>query len=144
VRTARDLLGDSIVKLVITNGIDVANVTHLGRGPMVAQRIALLWSSAGCVVQGCSRTVGIETDHRVPWADDRVTELSNLDRLCHHHHDPKTRHGWALVPGTGKRPMVPPADPRHPATRSPDSARGDPRPPPDSSLPRSRLVGDAA
>jgi hypothetical protein len=144
VRTARDLLGDSIVKLVITNGIDVANVTHLGHGPTVAQRVALLWASAGCVVQGCSRTVGIETDHRVPWADDRVTELSNLDRLCHHHHDLKTRHGWALVPGTGERPMVPPADRQHPATRSPDSAGGDPRPPPDSSPPGSRLVGDAA
>jgi BarA-like signal transduction histidine kinase len=41
-RTARDLLGESIVKLVITNGVDVANVTHLGRGPTAAQRIALL------------------------------------------------------------------------------------------------------
>jgi hypothetical protein len=81
VRTARELLGDSIVKLVITNGIDVANVTHLRRGPTAAQRAALLWTSTGCVVRGCSRTIGIETDHRVPWADDRVTELGNLDRL---------------------------------------------------------------
>jgi hypothetical protein len=41
-RTARDLLGESIVKLVITNGVDGADVTHLGRGPTAAQRIALL------------------------------------------------------------------------------------------------------
>ena len=32
VSVARTLLGEAIVKLVITNGVDVANVTHLGRG----------------------------------------------------------------------------------------------------------------
>jgi hypothetical protein len=26
----------------------------------------------------------------------------------------KTHHGWALVPGTGKRDMVPPDHPSHP------------------------------
>jgi hypothetical protein len=41
---ARDLLGDAIVKLVITNGVDVANITHLGRGPTTAQKIALMWT----------------------------------------------------------------------------------------------------
>ncbi|HKA83854.1 MAG TPA: DUF222 domain-containing protein [Acidimicrobiales bacterium] len=144
VSTARDLLGDSIVKLVITNGVDVANVTHLGRGPTAAQRVALLWTSAGCVVEGCSSTIGIETDHRVPWADDRVTELANLDRLCSHHHDLKTRQGWALAPGTGKRPMVPPGDPRHAANQSPNAAPTDPRPPPGPTAPGSRPFGDAA
>ena len=129
VRTARDLLGDSIVKLVITNGVDVANVTHLGRGPTVAQRIALLWSSPGCDVRGCSSTIGIQTDHRVPWSDDQVTELPNLDRLCSHHHYLKTRHGWALVVGTGKRPMVARGDPRHPANQGPTSACDDSSPP---------------
>jgi hypothetical protein len=38
--TARELLGESILKLVITKGVDVLNVTHLGRGPTAAQRIA--------------------------------------------------------------------------------------------------------
>jgi len=144
VRTARALLGESIVKLVITNGVDVANVTHLGRGPTAAQRVALLWTSAGCVVERCSRTIGIETDHRVPWADDRVTELANLDRLCSHHHDLKTRQGWALAPGTGKRPMVPPGDPRHPANQPPHPAPTHPRPPPNPTAPRSTQYGDAA
>jgi hypothetical protein len=130
-RTARDLLGESVVKLVITNGVGVANVTHLGRGPTAAQRVAMLWSSPGCEVQGCSSTIGIEVDHRVPWADDRVTELANLDPLCGHHHRQKTRHGWALIAGTGKRPMVPPGDPRHPANQTPEPAAGRPRAGPD-------------
>ena len=42
---ARELLGDAVLKLVITNGVDVANVTHLGRGPTIAQKIALLWQA---------------------------------------------------------------------------------------------------
>jgi hypothetical protein len=128
IRAARDLLGESIVKLVITNGVDVANVTHMGRGPTAAQRIAMLWRSPGCEVQGCASSVGIQADHRVPWADDRVTELANLDPLCAHHHRLKTHHGWALVAGNGRRPLVPPGDPRHPANQAPDPARGDPGP----------------
>ncbi len=106
VATARALLGESILKLVITNGSDVANVTHLGRGPTVAQRIALLWSSPGCDVRGCCSTISVQADDRVPWADDRITELANLDHLCAHHHRLKTHRGWGLVPGIGKRPMV--------------------------------------
>jgi Domain of unknown function (DUF222) len=127
-RSARELLGESIVKLVVTNGVDVANVTHLGRGPTAAQRIAMLWSSPGCEVRGCSSTVGIQADHRVPWADGQVTELANLDPLCVHHHRLKTHYGWALIAGTGKRSMVPPSDPRHPARQAPDPAGGDSRP----------------
>jgi len=115
-RVARALLGDSIVKLVITRGVDVVNVTNLGRGPTAAQRVALLWATPGCTNSECDHTLAIQHDHRVPWADDQVTELHNLDRLCptpcHHR---KTHDGWALVLGTGRRPLVPPDDPRHPA-----------------------------
>lgn len=118
VRTARELLGDAVLKLVLTRGSDVANVTHLGRGPSAAQRVALLWSQPGCTVEGCHRR-RVEIDHRVPWAETRRTRLGELDALCPAHHDLKTHEGWALVEGAGKRPMVPPDHPAHPAkTRS--------------------------
>ncbi len=42
VATARALLGDAILKLVLTQGVDVRNVTSLGRGPSAAQKVALL------------------------------------------------------------------------------------------------------
>jgi hypothetical protein len=113
VPVARDLLGDAILHLVITRGVDVAHVTHLGRGPTAAQKIALAWTSPGCTVQGCPRT-RIQYDHREDYARTRHTRLDELDPLCGHHHDLKTRHNWALVPGTGKRPIVAPTDPRHP------------------------------
>jgi Domain of unknown function (DUF222) len=118
---ARDLLGEAIVKLVITSGVDVANVTHLGRGPTTAQKIALLWTTPTCAAAGCPRR-RIEYDHQKPWADTRHTRLDELDPLCVYHHDLKTRLGWALVPGKGKRAFVPPDDPRyarhHPVRRT--------------------------
>ena len=117
VSVAEGLLGRSVLQLVITRGVDVLNVTHLGRGPTAAQKIALAWASPGCTVAGCWRT-RTENDHREPWAQTRHTRLDELDPLCAHHHDLKTRSGWALVDGTGKRPMVPPDDPQHPNHRS--------------------------
>jgi hypothetical protein len=126
VPVAAGLLGQSVLQLVITRGVDVLNVTHLGRGPTAAQKIALAWASPGCTVQGCWRT-RVEHDHRQPWAETRHTRLDELDPLCEFHHDLKTRHGWALVAGTGKRPMVPPDDPRHPKRRADPETAGRPR-----------------
>jgi Domain of unknown function (DUF222) len=117
VSVARDLLGEAIVKLVITRGVDVANVTHLGRGPTTAQKIALMWTNPTCTAEGCHRR-RIEYDHRKPWSQTRHTRLDELDPLCEFHHDLKTRLGWALVPGKGKRAFVPPDDPRHPRHHS--------------------------
>jgi hypothetical protein len=114
--TARELLGDAILKLVITKGVDVLHVTHLGRGPTAAQRVALLWSSPGCSVEGCPRT-RVEIDHREPYAKTGHTKLGECDPLCTLHHYMKHHHGWSLVEGTGKRAFVPPSDPRHPKNR---------------------------
>jgi hypothetical protein len=126
VRIARQFLGDAVLKLVLIRGVDVAHVTHLGRGPSDAQRIAMMWSSPTCVVQGCN-AVRTEADHRIPWAQSRHTRLDELDALCGHHHDLKTYDGWALVAGTGRRPMVAPDDPRHPRHSAyPGSGRAPP------------------
>jgi hypothetical protein len=119
IRVARGLLGDAILKLVITRGVDVASVTHLGRGPTAAQRIASLWTTPGCTNVGCSNTLAIEHDHREPWTQVHETALDNLDRLCPRCHRRKTHDGWALAPGQGRRPLVPPGDPRHPNNSPP-------------------------
>ena len=110
---ARELLGEAVLKLVITRGVDVCNVTHLGRGPTAAQKVALAWTGPGCAAEGCFRT-RIEYDHREDWRKTRHTRLDELDPLCTYHHDLKTRLGWALVSGHGKRALVPPDDSRHP------------------------------
>jgi hypothetical protein len=119
VAVARGLLGDAIVKLVITKGVDVANVTHLGRSVTVAQQVALLWRAPECTRSGCTRTHRLENDHREDWIRTKHTRLDETDPLCGHDHDLKTYQGWALVAGTGKRAMVPPHDPRHPKHKPP-------------------------
>ena len=117
VRVARDLLGDAVVDLVITRGRDVATVVHLGRGPSAAQKIALMWTQPTCSRQGCEQLwTHTEVDHRRPWSETHSTVLGELDRLCRHDHRLKTNHGWALVEGTGIRPMVPPGHPDHPGS----------------------------
>lgn len=107
VRVAVDLLGDATWKLVLTRGVDVANVTTLSRKASAAMLAALAWRSPVCTVEGCGRTI-LQIDHRIPWAETRHTTLCELDPLCPHHHDLKTHEGWALVPGSGVRPMRPP------------------------------------
>ena len=57
------MLGNAVLKLVITKGVDVANVTHLGRGATAAQRIALLWSKPKCANVECS-SMFVQLDHR--------------------------------------------------------------------------------
>jgi hypothetical protein len=130
-RRARELLGDAVLHLVITRGVDVLNVTHLGRGPTAAQRVALAWAAPVCTVEGCYRR-RLENDHREPWAKTRHTRLDELDPLCDFHHDLKSYLDWALVPGTGKRRFVPPDDSRHPdnqgATSNDPERRAEARP----------------
>ena len=46
------------------------------------------------------------------------TDITNLDRLCHHHHDLKTNHGLRLEPGVGRRRLLPPDHPDHPELTS--------------------------
>ena len=119
VRIARDLLGDAILKLVITKGVDVANVTHLGRSPTVAQRVALLVAVTR-VHQGRLHphpTARERPPRRLGRNETHATRRARP--VLRHDHDLKTYHGWALVEGTGKRPMVPPDDPRHPNYRAP-------------------------
>jgi hypothetical protein len=104
-------------------------VTHLGRGPIAAQKAALLWMNPTCVVQGCSRA-RVEWDQREPWAQTKHTRLDELDPLCSFHPDLKTRLGYALTAGGGKRAFVAPDDPGHPRTRTEPRAAPSRRQPP--------------
>ena len=140
VSEARALLGDSILHLVSENGVDVQNITYLGRGPNAVQTLALLWTSQQCSVLGCHRTQ-TQNDHRIEFAQTKHTRLDELDPLCHFHHGLKTFEGWALVAGTGSRRMVGPDDPDHPG-RSGSPVR--PRPPDSPGRPHTAVAPDLA
>jgi hypothetical protein len=122
IRVAQELLGEAMLDLVITRGTDVATAVHLGRQPTAAQKAALLWTQPTCSRLGCDQTwTHAQIDHRTPWAETHETSLAELDRLCPHDHRLKTHAGWALVPGTGKRLMVPPDHLLHPANAPPNA-----------------------
>ncbi len=100
---------------LVLDALNMAALTRRGVDGVIkiAQKIALLWQSPCCSVEGCTRT-RIEFDHREPWARTKHTRLGELDCLCAFHHDLKHRDGWGLVGGTGNRAMVPPDHPDHP------------------------------
>ncbi len=74
--TAVNELGDAITKVIVTDGVDVTKVCHLGRTVPAHVRSALEERDEICVVPGCDVAKGLEIDHRVvPFAQDGPTEL---------------------------------------------------------------------
>jgi hypothetical protein len=120
VEVARRLAVDSILSVLVTNGVDVTAVAHGGRTIPAPVRRALVERDPVCVVPGCGLHEGLEIDHVEPFAQGGLTSLANLVRLCHWHHYLKThqRHrlertadGWQwIVPddaGLGSPPLDP-------------------------------------
>jgi hypothetical protein len=94
---AREVLGnDTMVKLVITKGVDVLNVTHLGRTRTAAVQTALDWLYDECAVVGCHRRVSIEQHHTEPYRHTGHTRLSELAPLCRFHHRLVERESYQL------------------------------------------------
>lgn len=114
VATVRELWPDAVVKAVITNGIGVANVTHMGRRATEAMATAMQFMSPWCTNIGCDNDRFVEIDHRLGWATVGRTRLDELDGLCSHCHRLKTNGNWQLVAGAGRRRFVPPEHPDHP------------------------------
>lgn len=104
----RRFLPQAAIDIVVTNGVDAFNVTHLGRRTTARQQTVLDLLNIGCTRLGCNATEHLQVDHRIDWAHIHVTELANLDWLCPHDHRLKTHHGWQLEPGTGTRRLLPP------------------------------------
>ena len=131
VSLVRDWMQDAFLAAIVTDGVDIRSVVHLGRRPTALQRTALQWRAPVCTRQGCGRNLGLEVDHNTGWTVTHRTELDDLDPLCHHDHDLKTRFGWALEPGKGTRRLLPPDHPDHPANSSAGPPATGPPPRPD-------------
>jgi hypothetical protein len=132
VTVVHDILASESPFLIglMTKARDLSGVYHHGRHPNAHQRSALDFLYPTCAAQGCNARAGLQYDHRIDWSKTHYTIYDLLDRLCPHHHRLKTQRNWALVAGTGKRPFVPPDDPRHPRF-----AASDPTPPAAGSTP---------
>jgi len=87
VATARRLLSDSVLKLIVSDGVDVYNVTHAGRTIPAHLRSALLVRDQVCCRPGCGERKRLETHHyNVDYAHLPQARLANLARLCHWDH----------------------------------------------------------
>jgi hypothetical protein len=138
VSVVQDWMKDAFLAAIVTDGVDIRSVVHLGRRPTALQRTALQWLSPTCTREGCGHSARLEIDHDIDWAVTHTTCLDALDPLCDHDHDLKTRSGWALEPGTGKRRLLPPDHPDHPGSpqqrheRATGPPESDPDPPGDA------------
>jgi hypothetical protein len=101
VGVVRSMMDDAFLTAVVSGGVDVAKVAHLGRHPTAHQRSALAVRDPECVVDHCHVRVGLEIDHVEPWSATRVTKLDALARLCRFHHAQKTHEGYRLEGGPG-------------------------------------------
>jgi Domain of unknown function (DUF222) len=111
VSTVRGVLSEAFVKLLVTDGVDVLTVCHVGRGVPAHLRSALEERDPTCVVPGCDVAMGLEIDHwETAYADGGPTALANLARLCHFHHAMKTYRGFELGGGPGKWEWEPPPE----------------------------------
>jgi hypothetical protein len=106
VATARSLLGDAFVELLVRDGSDVLTITGKGRTIPVRLRSAVRARDRHCRWPGCRGTLGLQIHH---WDFDYrrggATHISNLVMLCKFHHDRCTYHGWRVEAdpaGTGE------------------------------------------
>jgi hypothetical protein len=111
--TATRVLDDAFVKLVITDGVDVQSVCHLGRTIPAHLKTALEERDPVCAVPMCGNNYYLENHHIVAVTDGGPTSLANLVRICcKWHHDLITYEGWRLagIPGAWQWHMPPGSD----------------------------------
>jgi hypothetical protein len=111
VALVRQILGDSLLELVMTEGKDVKTVCTNSRYIRRALRVALEERDQTCCVPECEMSDPLEIDHRSDYSKGGETSLENLARLCPYHHHLKTHRGWRLEGGPGSWRFVRPDPP---------------------------------
>ena len=115
VATARKMARDASLTAVVTDGVDVRTVAHLGRAATAHQRTALEARGVHCAVPGCGAAHHLEIDHVDGWALTRRTQLTSST-------------GCAATT-IARRPMTATASPDRqgsaPGTHPGDTQRGD-------------------
>lgn len=127
VAAVRSLLSDAFLALVFTDGVDVRNVTHLGRQVTAHQRTALEMRGGVCGMENCTSSHLLDIHHIEGWTLTYTTELDDLEWACWHCHDLATRHDLRMVGPPGKRRFVTrDGTPWGPSRAGPPDAGADP------------------
>ena len=110
VTLARQMSEDAILKVLLTNGVDVMAVAHAGYTIPAHLRTAVEARDRKCIVPRCERRRDLQIDHRNTFSRTHVTKLEDLGRLCKWHHYMKTFLGYTYRGGPGSWEWIPPAD----------------------------------
>ncbi|MBM3672485.1 MAG: hypothetical protein FJW86_09955 [Actinobacteria bacterium] len=95
---ARDVLGDGLLELVITDGVDVQSVVSTTRHVPKALKIAIDERDGGrCKVRDCDYSLGIERHHTQLFSEHHLTTYEVLGDLCDEHHDLVTYRGYETI-----------------------------------------------
>ncbi|MEZ5133851.1 MAG: hypothetical protein R2699_01990 [Acidimicrobiales bacterium] len=118
VTAAAELTNDAFITAVIHDTTDIRGVVHYGRKPTALQATYLQAKHRTCAVAGCTNTTRLEYDHTPDWAQTRHTTVRELTRLCEHHHNLKSTHGWTYTPNPDNTLTPHPPNPHTPPTPS--------------------------
>ena len=110
VTLARQMSEDAILKVLLTDGVDIKTVVHWGRTIPARLRSALEVRDRKCIVPRCDRRIDCQIDHRNSYGRTRVTRLEDLALLCRWHHYQKTFLGYTYRGGPGHWEWIPPED----------------------------------
>ena len=109
VALVREILDESVLQLVVTEGQDLKTVCSDSRYIKKALRIALEERDPTCCVPGCGASDPLEVDHfEADFSKGGKTRIDNLARLCPYHHHQKTYRKWRLEGGPGEWRFVRP------------------------------------
>jgi hypothetical protein len=114
VTTARALLDDASVAVLVRDGDDITTVTSPKRVIPAKLRRALEARYPTCGVKSCANDQFLQIDHVVALEDGGETNIHNTWRICSHHHFLKTYAGWRVVGEPGDWDLVPPDAPDPP------------------------------
>jgi hypothetical protein len=108
VSVARRMAADSVLKVIVTDGVEITAVAHAGRTVRAHQRTALEARDPICIVPGCDVRRGLQIDHTGPYVETHYTGVDSLARLCRWHHCLKSHCGYRYRGGPGSWEWVPP------------------------------------
>src|SRR5579875_2253855 len=143
VATVQAAADDAILRAILTDGHRVIDECTAGRTITTKMRRAVKERDRTCAVPGCDETQGLQTHHLHDVRLGGPTKLTNLARVCPHHHDQITyQHAqltgghphWHWQPPPGKESIfdlpLTTDPPRDAAREGPPRPRPPPPPPP--------------
>jgi hypothetical protein len=93
---ARRLMGDTLVDVIVHNGVDITTYASTSRYVPRPVRVAIHVRDRGCARPDCDREWHLERDHDDDFARSRDTSYQNLKHFCREDHDAKTHRGARL------------------------------------------------